>query len=109
MNELSGAHPLPTPKAERTCNEKPDCHNGHCHGPTRGLGGKGRGLLPGGLLDLIGNEAKDEGQAERNDDQVVEVAQDRNEVGVEVDRAECIGRDQKGQPASKPWPLSGSP
>ena len=103
LNELSGAHPVPGPKAQRACNGEPDCHNGHGHAPAGGLAGEGQGLFPCSVLDLLRNQTKDQGQAERDDDQIIEVAKDWDEVRNKVDWAEGVRRDQQRQPAGEPW------
>jgi hypothetical protein len=44
--------------------------------------------------DIGRDELQHDDDADRNEDQVVEIAEDRDEVGYQVDRRQCIGRDR---------------
>ena len=52
--------------------------------------------------DGWGNELQGNPDAERNENQVVDVSQDRHEIGHEVNRTERVGNDAGGEPFRVP-------
>lgn len=73
----------------------PDKHDDPGGEPVPGLAGRhdSRSLLATLGHDLGGDDLEEEGDAQRDEDQVVQVAEDGDEVGDEVDRAERVPDD----------------
>ena len=47
--------------------------------------------------DVRGDQLQGQGDAQRDDDQVVQIADDRDEVGDQVNRTEGVGDDGSGE------------
>ncbi len=56
---------------------------------------------PGGFQNLRRRQPHDERQAERDQQKVVEMADERDEVGNEIDGAERVGGDENRQGANE--------
>ncbi len=85
--------------------ERPDQDHENCTNATSGtpVGESARSF--GAMLgkDRGRNQPNGECQAEGNQEEIVDVAEDGNEIGNEVDRAERVGNGESGECLGMPW------